>query len=47
MDLGTKESRYFKNLLLATIARYHLDNDAYYKVISQEYEYMQEAIISF
>ena len=47
MDLGTKESRYFENLLLATIARNLWDNDAYYKVISQEDEYIQEAIISF
>ena len=47
MDLGTKESRYFENLLLATIARNLWDNDAYYKVISQEDEYIQKAIISF
>jgi carboxyl-terminal processing protease len=47
MDLGTKESRYFENLLLATIARNLWDNDAYYKVISQEDEYIQEAMISF
>ena len=47
MDWGTKESRYFENLLLATIARNLWNNDAYYKVISQEDEYIQEAIISF
>ena len=38
---------YFKNLLLATIARNKWDNDTYYEILSQEDEYIQRAINEF
>ena len=44
MDLGTKESRYFENLLLATTCRNLWDNDIYYSVLSAEDEFIQRAI---
>ena len=44
LELGTLEKSYFKNLLLATIARNKWDNDTYYEILSQEDEYIQRAI---
>jgi carboxyl-terminal processing protease len=47
LELGTLEKSYFKNLLLATIARNKWDNDTYYEILSQEDEYIQRAINEF
>jgi carboxyl-terminal processing protease len=47
LTLGTTEQQFFNNLLQATIARNIWDNDTYYKIISQEDEFIQRAISEF
>jgi carboxyl-terminal processing protease len=47
MKLGNVELHYFKNLIKASIARNLWDNDVYYTILSQEDEFVQEAINSF
>jgi carboxyl-terminal processing protease len=47
IKLGSKELQHFKNLILATISRNMWDNNTYYKVLSQEDEYIQRAITEF
>jgi len=46
-SLNKNELKYLENLLLATIARNLLGNDAYYQVLSIEDEYIQTAINNF
>ena len=47
LNLGETELKYFKNLLLATISRNLWDNDSYYKILSQDDEYIKRAINNF
>tara|TARA_B100001250_G_C19649954_1_gene722176 strand:- start:168 stop:1025 length:858 start_codon:yes stop_codon:yes gene_type:complete len=47
LALGGEEFKYLKNLLTATISRNLWGNDTYYKVLSQEDEYIQKAINNF
>jgi len=47
LKIGTIETTYLDNLLLATISRNLWDNDTYYKVLSLEDEYIQRAIKEF
>ena len=47
LKIGTKETAYLNNLLLATISRNLWDNDTYYEVLSLEDEYIQRAINEF
>ena len=42
--LGEKELVYLKNLLKATVAKNIWDAKAYYKILSEEDEFIQEAI---
>ena len=47
LNLGDKELRYLKNILLATISRNLWDNDVYYQVLNLEDEFVQIAINKF
>ena len=47
LKIGSIETKYLKNLLLATTARNLWDNEVYYKVLSIEDEYIQRAINEF
>ena len=47
LKLGDSEFNDLENLLLATISRSLWGNDTYYKVLSQEDEYIQKAINQF
>ena len=47
LKLGETELKYFKNLLLATISRNLWDNDTYYKILSEDDEYIKIAINNF
>ena len=47
VEFKKPELKYLENLLLATIARNLLGNDAYYQVLSIEDEYIQTAINNF
>lgn len=47
ISLGVIEFNYFKNLLLANIAKNLWGNDTYYKILSTEDEYIQKAIWLF
>ncbi len=47
LSLGAIESKYLKTLLLANISRKLWDNNIYYKILSQEDEYIKQAINNF
>ena len=47
LKLGDTEFNYLKRLLLATISRNLWENDTYYLIMSEEDEYIQEAINNF
>jgi carboxyl-terminal processing protease len=47
LKLGAIEFNYLENLLLATISKNLWDNDIYYKVLSEEDEYIKRAIREF
>ena len=47
LKIGTIETTYLNNLLLATISRNLWDNDTYYEVLSLEDEYINRAINEF
>ncbi|MEC7646627.1 MAG: S41 family peptidase [Bacteroidota bacterium] len=47
LKLGNTEFKYLRNLLLENISRNLWDNDIYYKVLSQEDEYIKSAINNF
>ncbi len=46
-EIGKEEMKYLKNLLKATIARNIFDDKIYYKILSEEDEYIKEAILTF
>ena len=47
IKLGEKETKYFKNLLLATIARNLWGNDTYHEILIQEDDFILKAKYSF
>tara|TARA_B100001287_G_C22663312_1_gene521506 strand:+ start:513 stop:2015 length:1503 start_codon:yes stop_codon:yes gene_type:complete len=45
LNLNKKESKYLRNLILATVSRYLFNIDSYYKIINNQDEFVKAAVL--